>query len=434
MNKIEENKSFSKEHLGQLIIDISGLPIKEYIEFPEIELLSADKKNPHTGPFTFHLVIGETGSQYDLKMSMSFDNGYKHEDWNLNSSWQLDYNNETLYQEESGKNIHQFTYNDIFNPMKIRRVVYEEALHIIGGPDTETAFMDFESYSLESLHHENSYFANVYLVLLTHMKERGLTMPPILSKIPDIKNSMDIGDINEINKLLSTYILFGSSIYDERCRAHIRAEIDEIKKVTLIQNQKRNKNIPIEKAFPYADVIPIKIGVQHFNPYTILVVENEIRSYGLFTQIVKRALEKDGRYLNTVLISEINLSCCMDFCQCDRIDLVLFDWTNPSYWEVLMMQSGYDNPFYRMMFGDTQAVVNFSEEGPLFNVPDGRLFDEEAMKEEEKRINIRSKWMQMIEMSCSKQGVIPPPYFIFQSMNEQHDITKIISQKLRNSL
>ena len=62
--------------------------------------------------------------------------------------------------------------------------------------------------------------------------------------------------------------------------------------------------------------------------------------------MVLKSMEADGRYRGSKIISEVNLSACMDICKSGRIDVIIFDWSNPSHEEAWMVKPETTNPFY----------------------------------------------------------------------------------------
>ena len=120
----------------------------------------------------------------------------------------------------------------------------------------------------------------------------------------------------------------------------------------------------------------------------------------------------------------------MDICKSGRIDVIIFDWSNPSHEEVWMVKPETTNPFYEMYHGKSQAVLSMNDEGIKTATPDGKLLDWEATKKESERVDIRNRWMDMIADVCEQKSVEPPPFFIVRSTAEFGDITKIVSQKL----
>ena len=84
-----------------------------------------------------------------------------------------------------------------------------------------------------------------------------------------------------------------------------------------------------------------------------------------------------------------------------------------------------------MFYGNSQGVVTFGEDGQKqIETPDGRVFDNDTLREEAKKIDIRSRWMDMIADACVNAGVTVPPHFIVRGGFELKQISAIISQKL----
>src|SRR3989344_3937073 len=180
-------------------------------------------------------------------------------------------------------------------------------------------------------------------------------------------------------------------------------------------------------------VITIEMGETKLPPYNILVVENDLDNFGGFSQVVIHALEGDGRYRGTNVITEYNLPNCMALAEADRVDLIIFDWTNPTSWEVLMVRNE-PNSFYNLFYGDTQGTILIGVEGPQFGTNDGKVLDEKAMNEKADKTGIRATWMKMIAEACLNEGVAVPPHFIVKDSFTDRDMSNIVSQKLGNPL
>lgn len=432
-----------KERLGPKLFEttasffgsITGLPIREHSVFPELTDIVPGKRIGHEVPFNYALIMGKEGDQYRIHVNVRFTDEWSPREWIPDVTWGVDYNNEVIFRNQYA-HVAAFYENDFSDKDKIKSFLDEEMLSILGGPSTEIPFMNYEDYSLNSLkdRDRDSYFANIYLVLMTHMKSRGLAMPPILSKHDEIRTPTEKGKIREVKRLLDTILVYDAGGYDARCQAHMREEARKIQERALWEFEKRDLSIPIEKVFPDIRSEIIESSARQLPQYTILVVENDLGNFGAFNQIVKRALISDGRYSGTKLIRTCTLQDCMELSAANRLDLILFDWTNPSPEEVLMVRPDETNPFYDMLNGDTQAVLSITDEGIQFDVPSGKHHNEESLRDEAERIDIRERWMDTVREVCEREGVSPPPYFIVRSQSEHRDIARIVSQKLGNSL
>jgi hypothetical protein len=125
----------------------------------------------------------------------------------------------------------------------------------------------------------------------------------------------------------------------------------------------------------------------------------------------------------------------MEYCKSSKIDVIIFDWTNPSFGEILMVKPDTVNPFYHMINGNAQAVLTFGEDGKMtMDTPDGGQMTSEEMEKKGKEMDMRNAWMAMIADECEREGVVPPPFFIVHSRAEHQDIAKILSQKLGNPI
>jgi len=415
--------------------EITGLPIIREQLFPELNEIGPNFSPSTEVPFSYNLTLGNDNEQYNIVFRVTFNDEWTPNEWLPNVSWKLSFNDKEVFSQGGMVNISEELYEHEFqNRTKIEPMINSALKRAIGGPVTEVAFMDYETYSLEDLKGKNRYFENIYLALMIHMKERGCVMPPILSNREYVRNPMEAGDTAKIEQVLSSIMAFEGNEFPESVRAHMRYEADDIRKHAAWEAKKRNLNIPLKEAFPYYDVITINEGKELLPHYTILAVENDLRNPRFFSDAVIRSLEKDGRFKGSQIVREVNLPDCMDICAAGRIDIVLFDWTNPSYEEVLMVRHENPNPFYQKYHGDAQGVLQYDEDGIKISTPDGNLMDIEAMKAKAEKLDIRNEWMNMIRQSCEDAGTIVPPSFIIRSQAEFQDISKIISQKLGQSI
>ena len=417
------------EDIIVFLSEITGLPVTSRSVFAE--LLELEGGTRSEAPFSLNLVLGTGDNKYEINVRIIFTDKWTEGEWLPTTSWDVSYDGKEIYR--MGGMVccsHSFGKNELGDKVQIMSYLFKEARFIFGGIDTEAAFMDYENYTLKSLKNEDDYFRNIYLVLMTHMKWRGLSLPPILARRPDIREAMSAGKIEVLERIIGGISLFDMPGYDQRCQTHMLREIEVIREQARWEKNRRNPMVPLIESFPNIDITIIEKGKSVFPPVNILVVENNLNNFGLFTDRIVVALDKDGRYAGSVLIKEFNLPSCMTFCETGKIDLVIFDWTSPSYEEALMVR-GSRNPFFDMFHGNSQGVVTFGEDGhEQITIPNGRVFDNDALREEAKRIDIRSRWMNMIADACGNAGVAVPAYFIVRGEFELSQINAIICQKL----
>ena len=399
--------------------EITGLPVASKSVFSELET-----------PFNLNLVLGTGDNKYEINVGVLFTDEWTEGEWLPTTTWDVSYNGEEIFREGALVNCSQgFRKDRLEDKIQVVSYLLKESRYLIGGINPEVAFMDYENYTLESLRHEDSYFRNVYLILMTHMKQRGLTLPPILAKRPDIRGAMTGGKIEDLERIIGGIRLFDIPEHDPPCQIHMLREIEEIRKQARWERTRRDPAVPLTESFPHIDITLIEKGRAIFPPVNILVVENDLNSFGLFTDRTVTALEKDGRYRGSAIIKEFNLPSCMTLCETGKVDLLIFDWTRPSYEEALMVR-GDRNPFFDMIHGNSQGVITFGEDGQeQITTPDGRVFDNNSLREEAERIDIRSRWMEMIALACVEEGLSVPPHFIVRNNYELRQIGKIISQK-----
>lgn len=407
---------------AEFLSGITGLPVTKAVLFPE--LTRGGQR------FSYRLTLGGQGREYGLDINTAFKDEWKEVEENL----VLRFNGQEIYSEGGWSSVCD-------DPPKRNMVADYLDKHLdntVGGPDTEVPFMDYESFSLDGLRHGGeNYFANPYLILMTHMKEvEGLQMPPILGKRESIRKPMLKGDVPATRRAVSGALVIEGAGLDGRCQAHMRAEGEVIQTRAAYESDKRDKSKSVAEVFGYRNTQIVEGKRSVFRPYNILVVENDLRGYLLPTMEVKRHLTTDGRYKGTTLLPEFNLSAAMEVCKSDRVDLVLMDWRKPSNEEVLMARYENRNPLFDMYHGPVQAAMGFDDDGvPFVDLPDGRRIDfGEGLRKEAERMDIRSRWMDMIAEACRAEGVAVPPHHIIRSQMEMETISLIVSQKLGNPL
>ena len=409
--------------------EITGLPVLSRSVFPELEGLGG--KTRDKTPFSLNLVLGTSGNKYEINIGVLFTDEWTEGEWLPTTKWRVSYNDEEICRQGVSVDCSLgFRKNQLEDKVQIMSYLLKELRYMVGGINPEVAFMDFENYTIEGLRDRDGYFRNIYLVLMTHMKQRGLSLPPILAKRPDIQEAMNAGRIDALERIIGGIRLFDIPEYDLRCQTHMLREIEEIIKQTRWERARRDPATPLVESFPRIDITLIERGEPVFPPVNILVVENDLNNFGLFTDRTVAALEKDGRYRGSALIKEFNLPSCMTLCETGKVDLLIFDWTSPSYEEALMVR-GDRNRFFDMYYGDSQGVITFGKGGQVhITTPDGKTHDDDSLREKAEMIDIRSRWMDMISDACVRAGTIPPPYFIVRSEFELSQINDIISQKL----
>lgn len=399
---------------------ITGLPVTERLVFPEGET-----------SYNLKLVLGSGNERYEINIRIVFTDEWTSGEWLPVTAWNVSYNDEEIYRVGGMVDIiNGFRDSDLKNTDKVGSYLLREIGFIFGGLNMEIDFIDYERYTLESLRDGDDYFRNIYLVLMTHMKQRGLSLPPILSKRPNIREAMFAGETEALDRLVAGISLFDMPYHDSRCQSHMRYEIEEIKRKTGWERRRRDPKVSLSESYPGINITKIELGKPVFPPVNILVVENDLYNSGLFMNRTMAALEKDGRYRGSALIKEFNLPSCVTLCETGKVDLVIFDWTSPSYEEALMLR-GDRNPFFDMFYRNSQGVVSSDSDGQKqFGTPDGRVFDDETLKKEAEKIDIRSRWMDMIADACVNAGTTVPPHFIVRNASELSQIGVIVSQKL----
>ena len=430
MAKIDTLRAVGRaESTSKFLSDITGLPIASAQSFPELVGLGGDESDRDKNDFSYHLALGDTSNSYKICFDVGLTDEWTPKKWLFNAKWQVLYNDQQVFKRDYADCSRSFRQRDLVDVGMIDSYLDRELQLTVGGPGTEIPFMDFESYVSESLGGQDSYFANVYLALMIHMKERGLQMPPILSKRPEIAGPMAFGDIEAVNKALTATMLFEASGLDAKCQAHIGYEADSIRSRAKWENRKRDPAVDLAESFPDLDMKVIKEGKTVFRPSNILVVENNLNCPGSFIQVVAEQLENDGGHRGDRLIREVNLPESMQICATGKIDMVLFDWRDPSFEEALMVDRDR-NPWFDLVNGAVQGALEIGEDRVEYGLSDGRVLSKDDLVKEADELDIRSRWADMIADACRESKVEPPPHIIVKGRGEISNLAKTISQKL----
>ena len=196
----------------------------------------------------------------------------------------------------------------------------------LGGITIEVPFMNYEDYSFQSLlssstnRGDNTYFTNMYLLLMTHQKERGISMPPILGKKEEIYNLSRDGKVIEIEKLLTKEI---ESLKNVRpgILKHVLAEAEKIKEFTLYKKSYFDTSVPLKEKFLKEYFVEIP-GKNENKTYNILVIQ-EPGSF--FSEKLLGEFEEIGSFGGSNIIPEYNLHSCMQFCETGQIDAIILE-------------------------------------------------------------------------------------------------------------
>lgn len=413
-----------------LLSAITELPVTALSVFPQAVMLK-DQRWPSADPsLTFRLELGE--GEYALQAAIKWSQEYDPGCWLPTTSWNVSRGPRTIFDHGQWTNVTGEISAALPDAgILMGQYATGELPRLVGGPTAEVPFMDFERVTLAGLEGDDNYFVSAYLALMVDMKERGWQMPPILGKRPEIAQAMRSGDMATLEARLAAALIFEGTQLPPRCQAHMQLEAQEIRARGGWEMQARDPEAALVASFPWLQSQTIESGRQADRPYNILVVEGELGSNELTTEVIAQ-LETDGRFGGTAVIRQVNLPDCMALCRTGKIDVVLFDSTDwrSLAWEVLHVQTDR-NPLFDMLYGNTRAVIDFGEDEPVVGLGDGRVLSSDQLAAAAEKLDIRRLWMNRIEASCREAKVEPPEYFVFRSQAELPDASKIISQKLR---
>jgi len=220
-----EQKVQSKE---KFLSEVTGSPIR-------IRSLSIDEADANASPLQYRLVLGSFPGQYAINYG-SHPTAGSHiggDFEEIEVKWSIGYNSALIFSRGfTGSGAIMIGANNI------QEASVQLLLKELGGVSSELPFMDFESYTIDSLKNNgsDSYFGNIYLVIMTHMKELRLKMPPILSKKYDVEKAVEKRDVALVTRLLAGYM---NSVHDPRLLAHMKAEAAEIvEAVSILRNSR----------------------------------------------------------------------------------------------------------------------------------------------------------------------------------------------------
>ncbi|MFH2027866.1 MAG: hypothetical protein ABIJ08_01895, partial [Nanoarchaeota archaeon] len=339
----------------------------------------------------FGYKLSDGTDMYEIGYQFSYVNEYRSY-WHPEIRWEIKFNSNLISEGRHST----VGYGDLerHELRGIKDGVLENFLRELEGLDHYNLFMDCRELTVESLNDQDSYDKKIYTVMMAHLNERGLLMPPIMGDDSELFKHMDKGDIGWVDKKVRAMVAYHNRVGDGRLLSHLEAESDIIMEYTLRRRDERDPVIPlVEKFGGFRYKI---IEGEHGFKYQILVVETNVRSTS-FTDRVERSLKNDGRYGGTTLITEACIHPCMLACGTGQVDLVLFDWVRPDWGE--LMYTGLR--------------------------PDKPLFEQ---------LNIRNKWMEYMARECKKEGVDVPPHYIVMSGREYGILNGIVSQALGDPL
>lgn len=171
------------------------------------------------------------------------------------------------------------------------------------------------------------------------------------------------------------------------------------------------------------------IGTQLLRGIEDKAVENRLDDGGAFTYEVVDALTEDGRFKGTKIVHGFNVSHCIELCKSGKIRLVIFDWIDPDEREILNIQGPRDLT-YSMFYGNNEGTLSLDDDSWQINLADGRMLSEEDMKKAIQEIDVRAKWMELVQKECAKVGTKAPDYLIVRSRPRLDEIAQTVADAL----
>ncbi|VVB77593.1 Uncharacterised protein [uncultured archaeon] len=214
----------------------------------------------------------------------------------------------------------------------IHRIRTAFLLKEIKGMDVESpAFMDYESYTLESLKGDDSYFRSVYLAIMCSLKERGINLPPILCKSENIREAMYRGDTETLDFILNEELEKVSEQYGQNMLKHSELEADEIKRFAFRRKLYLDRSVPLIEKIDFLRPFTVP-GNNSSKKYNVLVVEDfgdpfqdRFGTIDLLGEKVAKELSEIGGYEGTNIFSTFNICDCLEVCGTGQIDAILMD-------------------------------------------------------------------------------------------------------------
>jgi len=429
--RLEQEDSASPSTRFDKLSSVVGLPVISASIFSELS--SPDSFLKHN--FTLVATLGISGDEYGIKATITLSDKYHPGSYQPLISWSVKHNLQEIFRVgELTSYGDKFSTSEVDDPDQIQVYLSKELDRILGGPRTDIHYMDYESYSVGQLQNDKCLFSSAYLIIMVHLKERGITLPPILGKQPAIQEMMSSGHLIALDRTLNSITLFEASQLESRLHAHLIAEAAAIRRQAVWESRRRNPNVPLESSYRLRS-IKIDRGEKMYGPYNLLVVEKDIHHLGLFTNLVKNSLNLDGRYLGTSLITEFGYPDCISLCETGKIDLVIFDWSPLDYWELLRFQ-GARNNFFNLIYGASSAGNLYTDnDGQLnFELADGRTLKEDELIAEADSLDLSSLWMAQVARACLKASVAPPPYLTARTTSDKINLATMITSRLGHIL
>jgi len=256
--------------------------------------------------------------------------------------WDADYlghilrdNNKKVLSEGFWSSSESYELSEILEDKKIiDRARINFLLKQLGGISVEyPSFMDYESHTLDSLNGDESYFNSIYLSIMCSLKEKGVKLPPILSKKEHIREAMHEGDVKTLDAFLSEELAEVKSCFESRMLFHSEFEAEKIRQFTLEMQQYHDKSVPLVEKFSDWDpiIIPGKNSKRKYNVLVVedfgnpLLMEDRLGTINKLSKKLAEEMASTGKYAGTNIFATMNLSQGMDICGTGQIDAILMD-------------------------------------------------------------------------------------------------------------
>ena len=383
---------------------ITGLPIVK----TELVLPAYDSSTGNLPDFTFDLQLGEDYHIHVRQSSCSLTEAKSHDAYRDNWEYEIKDGKGRLVGSSDYVNLSKNMLKNRNNQLEINNARLEGLLTNFGGISVEhPAFMDYESYSTESLGSGGShnFFKDIYLLLMCDLKENGAKLAPILSKKEEIREAMEKGDVEGVNSLLKLELSIIESGYDQRALAHAIAESEEILQFTYQKSDYHNLEIPLAHKFPddKTQIIPGNVDKK----YNLLVVEDfgsspSMSTVNRLSKKVAVELARTGKYGGSAIYATVNLDECLNLCGTGQIDAIIMDGGSFALGDALGAISDMGGSMTLNQGGDYREIPSMDGSG-------------------EKEL-----WKQMIFDRIKENGHSPPPCAIFPSDVMGQDLGRYI--------
>jgi hypothetical protein len=326
----------------------------------------------------------------EIKDSISYDNHYKI--WSNDYTFDIINSDEHIYHEgwnsttQIPDELEKVSESHLISEVSrnIKRVVGE--IH----PSTPESY-NYNEYTFAEFKEERKYWANLYLIMYSLMKDEGKILPPRLIDQPLIKEYIEEGKITELDEITLSHISGLGNKFEQFAFNHMIFEREKILEQAAIKKTYLDPTIPISQK--NLDIPFVKVpGDKYTDKINILVIEDwgDINknngSLGLLAEKLGADLARTGMYEGTTIYRTCTITDCLQLCNTGQINLIMMDKRGGNKLK--------------------EAMDALNEIGGSLNIKQG---NEEVTPEQYDLKDEKEKWLEWIYSSLESKNLEKPP-------------------------